>query len=243
VTISGFCIDKTEVTTDAYMACVGRGDCEKPLDRVSWPAITVEKKKRYSPLCNVGHPDRGNHPVNCVAWPMADNYCRKNKARLPTEAEWEFAGRGPGQRKYPWGDEPPSAKYLNACGKECARWGAENGDPHKTMYDEDDGFPATAPVGSFPAGASAHGVMDLAGNVWEWTADWYAPYTADGVTDPKGPPTGTLRVARGGDYFGYQPDWARPAYRWKTDPETYNHAIGFRCAADPHHPGDADAGE
>lgn len=101
------------------------------------------------------------------------------------------------------------------------------------MYEDDDGFPATAPVGSFAAGASAQGVMDLAGNVWEWTADYFAPYGSESAVDPKGPATGEKRVVRGGDFFGFQADWARPAWRWKTDPETYNHAIGFRCAADP----------
>ena len=102
------------------------------------------------------------------------------------------------------------------------------------MYeDDDDRFIGTAPVGSFPAGATAAGVLDLAGNVWEWTADWYAPYTDAPVTDPKGPDTGTQRVVRGGDFTGFMADWARPAYRWKTDPETFNHAIGFRCAGAP----------
>ena len=233
VTVSSFCLAKTEVTTRAYAACVEKGQCERALEQVSWPGIKSKQKKRYSPFCNASKLDRGEHPINCVAWPMADNYCKKHGQRLPTEAEWEYAARGSSQRKYPWGDQAPSAKLLNACGKECALWGDKHEEKHETMYDEDDGFPATAPVGSFPAGASSHGVMDLAGNVWEWTADFHAPYTDAAQRDPKGPSAGEKRVVRGGDYFGFQADWARPAYRWKTEPENYNHAIGFRCAADP----------
>jgi eukaryotic-like serine/threonine-protein kinase len=233
VTVSGFCLDKTEVTTRAYLACVEKGECERSPYKVSWPGIKPDQVKRYSTFCNAEHKDREDHPINCVAWTMAETFCKKRGARLPTEAEWEFAARGASQRTYPWGDEAPSAKYLNACGSECAKWFTANGEKHATMYGDDDRFPGTAPVGSFPAGASASGVLDLAGNVWEWTADWYAPYTADPTTDPKGPATGTLRVVRGGDFTGFMADWARPAYRWKTDPDTYNHAIGFRCAASP----------
>jgi formylglycine-generating enzyme required for sulfatase activity len=103
------------------------------------------------------------------------------------------------------------------------------------MYDASDGYEGTAPVGSFPAGASAAGVLDLAGNVLEWTADWYGPYASaeKAVVDPKGPETGQERVVRGGAFNSSDANWARPAYRWKTNPETYNHGIGFRCAASP----------
>jgi formylglycine-generating enzyme required for sulfatase activity/serine/threonine protein kinase len=234
VEVSGFCLDKTEVTTEAYLACSSSSDCERALDVVKWPNITDETKKRYSPLCNSNHPDRGKHPINCVAWAMADTYCKKHKARLPTEAEWEFAARGSSQRKYPWGDDAPNGKRLNACGKECAAWGKTNGEDHnKTMHEDDDGFAGTSPVGSFPAGASADGILDLAGNVWEWTSDWYGPYSDKEQKDPKGPDSGEKRVARGGDFFSNNADWARPAWRWKTTPESYNHAIGFRCAEDP----------
>ena len=234
VTLSRFCMDRTEVTARAYLVCVEKGECERPPDKVSWPGITPDQVKRFSPFCNAGHADRGDHPINCVAWTMADTFCKKRGARLPTEAEWEYSARGSEQRKYPWGNDEPGPKYLNACGKECAKWGEASGDKHAaSMYDEDDGYPGTAPVGSFPAGASVFGVLDLAGNVWEWTADWHASYTADAVTNPRGPGTGTQRVARGGDFTGLQADWARPAFRWKTDPEVFNHALGFRCAADP----------
>lgn len=231
VTVATFCLDKTEVTTSAYLACVNKGECEKPLDKVSWPNIKPAEAQRYSQLCNAMQKDRDDHPVNCVAWSMADTFCKKRGARLPTEAEWEFAARGSGQRKFPWGDEQPDETRLNACGGECEKWGAANGEARTPMYAGDDGFAATAPVGSFPKGAASHGVVDMAGNVWEWTSDWYAPYTDAPATDPKGPEAGTQRVLRGGDFFGSNPDWARPAFRWKTDPETYNHAIGFRCAA------------
>jgi len=232
VTLSAFCLDKTEVTTRAYMECVKKGECERPLESVSWPGLSDAQKNRYSPLCNGGRDDKGAHPINCVAWAMADNYCKKHGGRLPTEAEWEYAARGSSQRHYPWGDEAPSADRLNACGAECAKWQKEHGEAPRMMYEEDDGYPTTAPVGSFPKGASAHGLMDLAGNVWEWTADVYAPYTSEASVDPKGPAQGAERVARGGAFNGFMADWAKPAYRWKTNPDTYNHAIGFRCAAD-----------
>jgi formylglycine-generating enzyme required for sulfatase activity/tRNA A-37 threonylcarbamoyl transferase component Bud32 len=234
VTLARFCLDKTEVTTSAYLACAARGGCEKAPKKVSWPGLTAEDAKIYSPLCNALYPDHGDHPINCVDWSMADVFCRDRHARLPTEAEWEYAARGSGQRSYPWGDDPPGPKLLNACGTECASWFADHGDKHHaTMYAADDGYPATAPVGSFPAGASEFGVLDLAGNVWEWTADWDGPYSADPAVDPKGPAKGSARVVRGGDFTGSKADWASPAYRWKTNPDTYNHAIGFRCAASP----------
>ena len=237
VQVSTFCIDRTEVTVGDYQACVDKGICERALDHVSWPDLKEAQKKKYSGFCNAGKADKAKHPINCVAWAMADNYCKQAGARLPTEAEWEYAARGSSQRKYPWGDDPPGAKFLNACDKQCAEWKRTQKDPDKTMFDEDDGFLATAPVGSFPAGASAHGVLDLAGNVWEWTADWYEPYSEtepnEPPVDPKGPAKGEKRVLRGGDYFGVEPDWSRPSYRWKTIPDTYNHAIGFRCARTP----------
>src|SRR5262249_23818063 len=155
---------------------------------------TEDQRKRYGPLCNAGHADRANHPINCVAWAMANLYCQKRGGRLPTEAEWEYAARGSSQRMYPWGEEAPDAKHLTAGGQECGRWGPSTADPKPPMYADDDGSPGTAPVGSFPSGASKHGLLDLAGNVWEWTADWFAPYSSEPQVDPKGPSDGKQRV-------------------------------------------------
>jgi len=229
VAVSSFCLDRTEVTARAYHACSDKGECERALDHVHWSGITEQNAALYSPLCNVNRPDQADHPINCVAWSMADHYCQRHQRRLPTEAEWEFAARGSRQSKYPWGDEPPSAKHLNACGTKCGRMFGE-GERQPQMHDEDDGYPATSPVGAFPAGSSTHGVMDLAGNVSEWMADWFGPYPSTPQVDPRGPETGTARAVRGGDFFAAQRDEARPAFRWKADPDTYSHRIGFRCA-------------
>ena len=233
VTLGAFCLDKTEVTASAYEQCVGASDCEKPPMDVSYPGVTPESKAKFRELCTARKPELGKHPINCVDWKMADAYCHWKKGRLPTEAEWEFAARGTSQRDFPWGDQAPSEKLLNACGAECMAWGKNNAMDMKEMFTGDDGFAATAPVGTYPAGASALGVLDLAGNVWEWTADWYAPYADGAETDPKGPASGTERVVRGGAFNGFMTDWAKPSYRWRSVPDTYNHAIGFRCAIDP----------
>jgi formylglycine-generating enzyme required for sulfatase activity/tRNA A-37 threonylcarbamoyl transferase component Bud32 len=232
VRVASFCMDKTEVTAGAYQACTEAGNCLKAPQDVDWPDITRKEKLKYSPLCNARR-GRDQHPINCVDWSMADNYCKVQKKRLPTEAEWEYAARGSSQRTFPWGDDPPGPDRLNACGIECQRWMLENIGPSQVMFKGDDKFAATAPVGSFPAGATQSGIVDLAGNVWEWTADWFGPYTADPQEEPKGPEKGTERVIRGGAFNGWVVDWAKPSYRYKTDPNTYNHAIGFRCATDP----------
>jgi formylglycine-generating enzyme required for sulfatase activity len=98
------------------------------------------------------------------------------------------------------------------------------------MYPSDDGFATTAPVGSFPKGASPFGLQDVVGNVWEWVSDWYAPYGPAPLVDPKGPEAGTERVLRGGAWNGSDPAWVRPTYRFKIDPKLRSHGIGVRCA-------------
>jgi formylglycine-generating enzyme required for sulfatase activity len=239
VTVPSFCLDKTEVTTESYEACAQAGNCLRPLSDVDFPGVKPAQREKFRKLCNTGRPEQKQHPINCIDWSSADNFCRVNggrlkegSARLPSEAEWEFAARGSSQRVYPWGDEEPDATRLNACGAECRKWMVEHRETTEVMYEGDDGHPATAPIGSFPAGASQAGVLDLAGNVWEWTGDWYGVYTEAPLDNPKGAETGTERVVRGGAFNGFMADWAKPSYRWKTAPTTYNHAIGFRCAKD-----------
>jgi len=234
VRLSPFCIGIYEVTTSKYLACSDTGRCKRASRVDEWQGITAAQRKTYDPLCNINDPvAHAQEPINCVDWDRAQNYCQATGGRLPTEAEWEFAARGSDGRQYPWGDEPPSARYLNACGSECVAWQHKHHEDEKAMYASDDGWPNTAPVGSFPLGKSRYGLMDVVGNVWEWVADWYSPYTSGAAVDPKGPASGKARVIRGGAWNGGEASWVRPTFRFMRDPTALVYAVGFRCAADP----------
>ncbi|HSO35498.1 MAG TPA: bifunctional serine/threonine-protein kinase/formylglycine-generating enzyme family protein [Labilithrix sp.] len=233
VTLHAYCMDKLEVTADAYRACSDRGDCKRAVLTNKWDGITAKDAKAYDPLCNGQDASRGRHPMNCVDWNAADRFCKAEGKRLPSEAEWEFAARGSDGRKYPWGDAPPSAKHLNACGAECVAWGRKHGGPLEALFAESDPWATTAPVGSFPAGASRWGIEDLVGNVWEWTSDYYAHYTDADAEDPTGPASGVTHVMRGGAWNGAYADWVRPSFRFHDAADTRSHGIGFRCALTP----------
>jgi formylglycine-generating enzyme required for sulfatase activity len=231
VTIAPYCIDQLEVTTEDFKACSDRGECKRAGITNDWDGITDAERRVFDPLCNVREPiGRGKHPINCVDWEMAALYCKASHKRLPTEAEWEFAARGPDGRKYPWGDEEPGPTLLNACGKECLAWGRKNSVDEKPMFSADDGWATTSPVGSFPNGASRYGLRDVAGNVWEWVTDYYAEYSKEDQVDPKGPPTGEERVIRGGSWNGAYASWVRPTFRYKDAGKKRSYGIGFRCA-------------
>jgi formylglycine-generating enzyme required for sulfatase activity len=233
VTLSGYCIDKTEVTVKAYGECVTAKGCMAPRLTVKMPIpVGMEEEKKLNRYCN--GVDRGDHPMNCVDWAEAAAYCQWAGKRLPTEAEWEYAARHDPKtgenREYPWGNEKPNEKRLNACGLECTAMVARDLQANWTaMYKASDGWGSTAPVGSYPAGASPVGALDMAGNVYEWTSDWYGAYTESVPPNPQGPKTGDRRVVRGGDWSRLDAAFVRTAERHRLEPVNRIYGLGFRC--------------
>jgi formylglycine-generating enzyme required for sulfatase activity len=228
VTLSAYCIDQTEVTVAAYAACVAAGGCSAAPVTVNWTNYSAKDTKLFSRWCN--REDRPDYPINCVDWDQASAYCSWNGKRLPTEAEWEYAARGSDGRMYPWGNAAPSAERLNACGADCITTSTSVVLPSDLMYDGNDGWETTAPVGRYPEGASPFGALDMAGNVWEWTADWHGAYSKLPETNPQGAKTGTSRMCRGGGWATRDPNKVRATGRlWKT-PMARDCDLGFRCA-------------
>jgi formylglycine-generating enzyme required for sulfatase activity/serine/threonine protein kinase len=230
VILGAYCIDRFEVSAGDYKTCSDNGGCKRAMDNNDWDGIADRERKIFDPLCNIRDAARAKHPMNCIDWKMARQYCKAQKKRLPTEAEWEHAARGSDGRRYPWGDELPTAQHLNACGTECVAWGKRVGLEERAMYNATDGFENTAPVGSFPAGKTPFGAEDMVGNVWEWVYDNYAPYTEGAQTDPHGPAKGEDRVIRGGAWNGTEASWVRPTFRYHDVPTKRSYGIGFRCA-------------
>jgi formylglycine-generating enzyme required for sulfatase activity len=151
------------------------------------------------------------HPVVIVTWDQAREFCQRVGGRLPTEAEWEYAARGGRDGAiYPWGDQAPTDTA-----------GAVNG---AAFEDE-----RPQPVRTFAP--NGFGLYDVAGNVWEWTADANGLYRADAVTDPGGPASGQARIVRGGS-FGDDPENLRLSNRTPNQPQRLNVNVGFRCARD-----------
>jgi serine/threonine-protein kinase len=160
-----------------------------------------------------GNSDFNEFPVIYVSWENADEYCEWVERRLPTEAEWEKAARGTDGFSYPWGNNAPDSELLSF-----------NGNTEDTTQ-----------VGFYPMGASPYGALDMAGNVYEWVADWYNPsyYSAVSSPDsnPLGPANGTSRVLRGGAWYGTESQVRSTDRSWNV-PSTTATDIGFRCAMD-----------
>jgi formylglycine-generating enzyme required for sulfatase activity len=195
VQVAAFQIDKTEVTVAAYRECVEAGSCSRPAtDRAA---------------CTWDQSGKEQHPINCVDWEQAKAYCQWADKRLPSETEWEKAARGTDRWKYPWGNQG----YKTA--KRVANIADETSGLQWKIDGYDDGHSETAPVGSYLDGASPYGALDMVGNVYEWTSDWYDSER-------------TYRSVRGGSWDSF-PWRARASYRFGFTPaERYN--LGFRCA-------------
>jgi formylglycine-generating enzyme required for sulfatase activity len=206
VSLDDFWLDQTEITNAQYGQCVEEGGCSEPLE------------------CKRGEPtyldaDKSTHPVVCVDWHAASEYCEWAGARLPTEAEWEYAFRGEQGAVYPWGDSFDGTK-LNYCDVNCDSAHADD--------EYDDGYSGTAPVASHPEDASWCGALGLSGNVSEWVADWLGDYSPETESNPTGPASGSEKIVRGGSWF-FHPVYCRGTIRASISPETRFDSTGFRC--------------
>lgn len=202
VTLAPYCMDRTEVTVKAYRECWSASACSPPI------RLPADESESQLAGCN-WEDDRQEHPINCVTFEQAVSFCLFVDGRLPTEAEWEFAARGTDGRVFPWGNKAPGKKQL--------LWEPTHKD-HGTVA-----------VGSFPAGASPFGLLDMAGSVHEWTADWFGEYQTGAATDPKGPASGDAHPARGGGWATSGAANVQATHRVRFPPATRRDDLGFRC--------------
>jgi formylglycine-generating enzyme required for sulfatase activity len=206
---SGYWIDRTEVTHAAFQAFVDEGGYTKAdyWSEKGWDWLQQQSLDELPVQCIPDATD--DQPRVCVTWYEAEAYANWRGGSLPTEAQWEYAARGPESLIYPWGNEwdDALANVVDSSG--------------------------LTPVGSYPDGASWAGALDMAGNTMEWAQDWLDKryYQSSPHDDPTGPENGSRKVEKGG-WWGSDPAVARSAYRHFEDPPTYqDHHIGFRMVS------------
>jgi formylglycine-generating enzyme required for sulfatase activity len=233
VYLDAFWFDQTEVTVAMFREFVAATGYQTAAERdgwgapyrpgpeePEWPHVTGADWMRPHGPDSIAADD---HPVVQVSWDDAAAYCEWAGGALPTEAQWEKAARGLDGRAWPWGDAYDGNRG-NFCDKGC---------PMEPWRDprNDDGYAFTAPVGSYPDGASAYGALDMAGNVWEWVADWYAAdyYEDSPYVNPLGPLSGDEHAQRGGAWIDTQ-SRVRATVRHATGPWVRCDDLGFRCA-------------
>ncbi len=223
-----------EQVDDAMRQCEklrGAGNCERSLYEDEQPVEMVWFAEPFwidlYEVTNVQYGSSGEWsgdelPREFVNWADAVAHCAGRGARLPTEAEWEYAARGPDGLVFPWGDRFKRG-LVNSCDRSC-EW---------TLIGTsvDDGYANTAPVGSYADGASWVGAMDMSGNVWEWTSSIYRPYpysATDGSAD-SGADGESRRVLRGGSWYHSGSDLLRSAARYAVSPDYTDYVVGLRC--------------
>ena len=231
VYVSGFWIDQTEVTNAQFAWFVDATGHSTDAEKDGWGLGWTGSEWKEIEGADWHHPDgpettiadKIDHPVVQVSWSDAQAYCQRAGKRLPTEAEWEKAARGTDGRKYPWGDTFDGSR-LNFCDVNCELDSKDN--------DANDGYPRTAPVGSYPGGASPYGALDMAGNVWEWCQDWYGSdyYASSPPRDPQGPGSGEYRVGRGGSWMNNERDVRAVNREWDV-PNFRGDIVSFRCVS------------
>jgi formylglycine-generating enzyme required for sulfatase activity len=231
VTLEAYWIDQTEVTNAQFSNFANLTGYQTTAQVEGYgtsPGQEIEGANFFHPRgSETGIDDKLDHPVVQVSWHDATTYCEWAGARLPTEPEWEKAAKGPANdRVFPWGNafqlpEFDVATVTNFCSSSCP---VEAGrDPNV-----DDGFAYTAPVGRFPAGASPYGVLDMAGNVWEWVDGFYQGYP--GTTYEQAGDFGeSYRVVRGGSWDNAA-QHLRTTFRQNNEPRLRSDGTGFRCA-------------
>lgn len=213
VYLDAFWIQKAEVTNSMYHVCVEEGACPPPSKASSRTHKDYYDNEIYQ-----------DYPVINVTYASATAYCEWIGGRLPTEAEWEKAARGTDGRLFPWGNDDIQDNFANLCDANCTNLNTPE-------LELNDGYEEIAPVGSFPSGSSPYGAMDMAGNVLEWTSDWYAIgyYENSPSENPTGPASGNKHPVRGGSWSSLR-DGMRPSARSSKSPNESSDLIGFRCA-------------